>query len=236
MRHANNCTCVNCNAKGKPVNEVFLAAAKIEDLAKIEIYDWLEGHGMITSLAEQTYIRRYGFMLIKLQKESLKQHDKVTDHYNLIINGLNHDNRTQVNRLKANRKIIDELRAVIDELRLKIRILENNFTNFRLRDAAEWSKLKEDLVMALEQRRVDWQRIKDLETKQDKLLTRLKIKEEAIIEKLDAECHDRVHDLECENGAYFEQLGDYEKTIERLKGIVENLNAEIITLQNRSNS
>lgn len=112
MRHKNDCGCINCEAKGKPILEIYLANVTIEELTQIEVCDWMQGFGHVGSLAEQTYIRKYGFMLIKLQKESLKQHNMVTDHYNLIINGLNHDNHTQVNRLKANRKIIDELQVL----------------------------------------------------------------------------------------------------------------------------
>lgn len=110
MRHKDDCDCANCETKGTPILEIHLANATANELVKVTIYDWLEGYGQILSLAEQKYIRRYGFMLIDLQNKSLKQHNEVTDHYNRIINGLNHDNRIQINRLKANRKIIETLK------------------------------------------------------------------------------------------------------------------------------
>lgn len=76
MKHPDICKCINCEGKGKPINEIYLHSVTAEDLSKIEVCDWLEGYGMIGSLAQQTYIRRYGFMLISLQtqKKALQIH------------------------------------------------------------------------------------------------------------------------------------------------------------------
>lgn len=70
MIHKQNCDCINCEAKGKPVREIWLKNVTVEDIVKIEVYDWVEGYGMISSLAERTFIRRYGLLLLKLQKRN----------------------------------------------------------------------------------------------------------------------------------------------------------------------
>lgn len=67
MIHKDDCKCVNCVAKGSPVREIFIKTVTAEELVNVEIFDWLEGYGQISSLAEQEYIRRYGFLLVKLQ-------------------------------------------------------------------------------------------------------------------------------------------------------------------------
>ena len=65
MIHTNYCDCVNCAAKGSPIRQIYLSTVTPEELSAIEVHDWLEGYGMVISLAEQKYIRRYGFLLLK---------------------------------------------------------------------------------------------------------------------------------------------------------------------------
>ena len=71
MIHEDDCKCVNCVAKGKPIREIFLKEVTAKILSKMEVCDWLEGYGQISSLAEQTYIRKYGFLLARLQDNPL---------------------------------------------------------------------------------------------------------------------------------------------------------------------
>jgi hypothetical protein len=47
------------------VEKVWLSTATAEQLAEINVCDWLEGYGVVMSLAEQEFIRRYGFLLLK---------------------------------------------------------------------------------------------------------------------------------------------------------------------------
>lgn len=51
------------------MQKIWLKLVTAEQLRKVEIGDWLEGYGDVLSLAEQDYIRKYGFLLIKLQDE-----------------------------------------------------------------------------------------------------------------------------------------------------------------------
>lgn len=47
--------------------EIYLKSVTTEKLSKIEVGDWLEGYGDVLSLSERAYIRKYGFLLSKLQ-------------------------------------------------------------------------------------------------------------------------------------------------------------------------
>lgn len=69
MIHKEECKCVNCVGKGSPIREIFFKEVTVKILSEMEVYDWLEGFGQISSLAEQNYIRKYGFMLIKMQNQ-----------------------------------------------------------------------------------------------------------------------------------------------------------------------
>jgi len=66
MIHKDDCDCVNCVAKGKPIREIFIRDVTAKDLAEIEVFDCLEGYGQISSVAEQKFIRKYGFLLVKM--------------------------------------------------------------------------------------------------------------------------------------------------------------------------
>ncbi len=64
MTHNLDCKCVNCDAKGSPIQEIWLKDVTAEALSNIEIFDWIEGYGQVMSLASKKLIRKYGFMLM----------------------------------------------------------------------------------------------------------------------------------------------------------------------------
>lgn len=69
MIHKDGCDCVNCVAKGSPIREIWVKTVTAEELSAIEVFDWLEGFGQVSSLGQQKYIRKYGFLLAKLQDD-----------------------------------------------------------------------------------------------------------------------------------------------------------------------
>ena len=203
MIHKENCACVNCKAKGKPINEIFIANVITKDLLEIELFDWLEGFGQIVSLAEQQYIRNYGFLLIKLQKQyedyKKKQNDSQWDATDAA-----HPAWWRGEKYSAYMaaKLIAQILSGEDKGKEAM-----NEPLATMRHSVLKLKVDRDY----------------LKIKKDKL------------QKENENCWERIHYLEEENGRYWEQIGEYEKQIEILKDAVKNLNAKIITLQNRSN-
>ena len=43
----------------KMEKQIWLKSVTAEELSEIEVLDWLEGYGLVMSLAERNYIRRY---------------------------------------------------------------------------------------------------------------------------------------------------------------------------------
>lgn len=50
--------------------KIYIKTVQSEDFSRIDIGDWVEGVGVIDTMWERDFIRRFGAMLIKYHKKS----------------------------------------------------------------------------------------------------------------------------------------------------------------------
>lgn len=208
MTHNKDCKCINCQAKGKPIREIWLRSVTAKELSEIEVFDWLEGFGLIDSLAMQKYVHKYGFLIIKEVEKAYE----LAESYRIAFE--NHREKILTTFL------LDNLFGKTDYLNIKaerkncFRLLSKSGTTEGCNLDLQVEKLlklvqlhKDNLRGALESRAADWGRIKDLE-------------------KQNESYSERVHSLEDENGRYFEQICRLETIIDKLTKQIPDKNPE----------
>ena len=67
---------------------LFLSSVTAEQLSKVNIGDWLEGYGSISSLAERYYIRSYGFLLLEILNEIFNKRNEMNRLIGIITDGI----------------------------------------------------------------------------------------------------------------------------------------------------
>lgn len=203
MTHNENCQCANCQAKGKPIREVWLKSVTPEELSEIEIYDWLEGFGYIDSLAVQKYIRKYGFLLLKARKAAYEKAKLEFESgvAKFLLDSLMGE--TDYLQIKAER---GRCFTLLNKTQPPISggmCLDDKVG--QLLELTESQKI--DLAAALESRDADWARIKELETEVDELRSQIQNQADSI-------------------GSYQQMAHANNETIAQLKDVIQKLAKE----------